>query len=429
VLKELKVKYGGNDLYFKVNKENLLYYLEAPKPESINVKEEEEYISCALRSPFGTKPLNELINPRMKVTIVVDDMTRPTPQRKILPIVIKELNDIGIDDGNVTIIIALGTHRYMTQEEIEERFGSKIVKRISIKNSEWKDSGIFMDLGRTRRGTPIRINQEVYNSDFIIGIGSIEPHVHAGWSGGAKIIQPGVCGWETTGATHLLAPRSPELFEIAGNVDNPFREEIEEIAKKVGLNFIVNTVADPNGRIYAVVAGDPIIAHREGVKKAREFFIRPIRELADVVIVSAYPGEIDYWEGAKAVFLSQRGLKKDGITILVGEFPEGIAPTHKERETFALKSFDEIEKLMANGTLSDLICGGDLLMHARLLKRTKVICFSSLTQKQKANLGFESAESIEDALEMAFSLKGKDAKVGVINHGWEILPELIQRKM
>lgn len=425
MLKKLRIKYGGDDLYFTVNEENLLYYLETPKLENINIKKEEEYISCALRSPFGTKPLNELINPCMKITIIVDDITRPTPQRKILPIVIKELNNSGIDDKDIKIIIALGTHRYMNQEEIEEKYGSKIVKRISIKNNEWKDSSIFMDLGRTKKGTPIKINQEVYNSDFVIGIGSISPHIHAGWSGGAKIIQPGVCGWETTGATHLLAPRSPELFEIAGNVDNPFRKEIEEIAKKVGLNFIVNTVVNSNGKIYAVVAGDPIVAHREGVKKAKEYFIRPIKELADIVIVSAYPGEIDYWAGGKAVFLSQRGLKKDGITILAGEFSEGIAPTHKERETFALKNFDKIEMLMENGTLKDLVCGGDLLMHARLFKRTKVICFSSLTQKQKANLGFQSAESIENALEMAINLKGENAKIGIINYGWEVLPELV----
>jgi len=423
--KKLKIKYGGDDLYFRVNEENLLYYLETPKLRNIDIKKEEEYISCALKSPFGTKPLNDLINPRMRVTIIVDDITRPTPQRIILPIVIKELNNIGIEDKNIKIIIALGTHRYMNQEEIEEKYGSKIVKRISIKNNEWKDSSIFMDLGRTKKGTLIKINKEIYNSDFVIGIGSISPHIHAGWSGGAKIIQPGICGWETTGATHLLAPRSPELFKIAGNVDNPFRKEIEEIAKKVGLNFIINTVVNPNGNIFSVVAGDPIVAHREGVKRAKIFFLKPIKELADIVIVSAYPGEIDYWAGGKAVFLSQRGLKKDGITILAGEFSEGIAPTHKEREQFALKSFDEIEMLIEKGILKDLVCGGDLLMHARLLKRTKVICFSSLSQKQKANLGFQSAESIENALEMAINLKGENAKVGIINHGWEILPELV----
>lgn len=425
MLKKIKIKYKRRDLQFEISKKNLIYYLGMPKLKNMDIAEEKKCIYSALQTPFGTKPLSELINCKMKITILIDDITRSTPQNIILPILIKELNNLGIRDKNISIIIALGTHRYLTKSEMRKRVTSEIFQRVNVKNSEWKDISNFIDLGKTKKGTPIRVNREVYNSDFIIGIGSISPHVHAGWSGGAKIIQPGVCGWETTGVTHLFVPRLPELFEMAGNNDNLLRKEIEEIAKKVGLKFIINTVVNPKGKIFAVVAGDPVIAHREGVKSAREFFVMPIKELVDIVIVSAYPGEIDYWAGAKAVFLSQRGLKEGGITILVGEFPEGIASTHKQRDILSLKSIDEVEELIKNGVLTDLICGGDLIMHSRLLKRTKIICLSSLKQEQVDSLGFKSAESIEDALKMAFKIKGKNAKVGVINDGWEILPELI----
>jgi len=424
VLRKIKIKYKRKDLYFKVNTKNLIYYLEMPKLNILNDVKEKERICHALHNPQGIKSLYNLVSCKAKVTIIIDDITRPTPQKLILPIVLQELKKSGVEDKNINIIIALGTHRYLTRKEMKERVGLEIFKRVDVKNSEWKDIGNFVDLGKTKNGTPIKVNREVYNSDFVIGIGSISPHVHAGWSGGAKIIQPGVCGWETTGATHLLAPRSPELFKIAGNVNNSFRKEIEEIGKKIGLNFIINTIVNPEGKIYDVVAGDPIIAHREGVKRARGFFVVPIKELADIVIVSAYPGEIDYWAGAKAVFLSQRGLKYNGITIVAGEFPEGIASTHVQRETFALKSVEEIEELIKRESITDLICAGDLIMHARLLKRTKIICISSLTQKQKNNLGFKSAKSIEDALKIAFRIKGENAKIGVINDGWEILPEL-----
>jgi nickel-dependent lactate racemase len=424
MFKKIKIKYKGNDLPFKINIKNLIYHLETSQLENIYIKDEGKCIYDAIQKPFGTKILNKLLKSKMKITIVIDDITRPTPQKKILPILIKELNDLGINDELITIIVALGTHRYLNENEIRERIGLEIFQRVNVKNNEWKEPNNFIDLGKTDNGTPVKVNKEVYNSDFIIGIGSIFPHAHAGWSGGAKIIQPGVCGWETTGATHMIVPRDPQLFGIAGNINNPFRKEIEEIAKKVGLNFIINTIVNPDGKIYAIVAGDPIIAHRKGVKKASEFFTKPIKELADIIIVSAYPGEIDYWTGATAVFLAQKGLKEGGVTILVGEFAEGISPTHSQRGLLSLKSVDEIEGLIESGGITDLVCAGDLIMHARLLKRTKVICLSSLKKEETISLGFESANSIEEAIERAFMIKGKNAKVGVINDGWQILPEI-----
>jgi lactate racemase len=424
MLRKVKIKYNKKDLYFKINKKNLLYYLEMPKMKILTNFEEQSKIYHALKNPFGTKELKNLLSGKKKVTIVIDDITRPTPQKIILPVILHEIKESGIENRNIKIIVAIGTHRYLKPEEIQKRVGTEIFKQFNILNSEWKNGEKFVNLGKTSNNTPIKVNKEVYHSDFVIGIGSISPHIHAGWSGGSKIIQPGVCDWETTGATHLLAPRSSRLFRIAGSTRNAFRNEVEQIGRKIGLKFIINTILNPEGKIYNVVAGDPIIAHREGVKIARRIFIKPIKEYADIVIVSTYPGEIDYWAGAKAAFLAQRGLKRHGITIIVGAFPEGISSTHPMRESLALKTVDEIEGLIKSKFITDLVCAGDLIMHARLLKRTKIICISGLTKAQKSNLGFKNAESIEEALQMAFKVKGENAKIGVINDGWEILPEL-----
>jgi len=113
----------------------------------------------------------------MKITILIDNITRPTPRSKILPVVLDELNHIGVSDRDITVVIALGTHRYMTNREIVEDLGREVVNRVEVINHEWENSSNFVDLGRTENGTPVMINKKVYESDFIIGVGSVVPHV------------------------------------------------------------------------------------------------------------------------------------------------------------------------------------------------------------------------------------------------------------
>jgi len=402
---------------------NVIWFLEPKELEALNDVEGE--VEKSLQRPVGTRPLSELVVPGQKVVILVDDISRPTPQHRILPVVLDTLNWAGIPDDQISVIIALGTHRPMTEDEMVEKYGAEVCRRVQVKNNPWDKSSEYTCIGKTKSGIPVYVFKDVVEADFLIGIGNIAPHVHAGWSGGAKIVQPGVCNWETTGFTHLLAPRDPKMFELAGEIETPFRLEIEEIASMVDLKFIVNTVMGKKGTILGLFAGDPILAHRAGVEKAKEALERPIDRRADIVVVTAYPGEIDYWQGAKAVFFAQKGLKRGGVTILVGAFPEGVCNVHDAFERYALAPVDEIEKFMITGRLADRVCGGALLQHARLLQRTKIICYSEgLRGQQMEALGFEAAASLEDALRKAFALKGKHASVGIIDYGWMVVPKL-----
>lgn len=421
IMKEFQLTYGSSTLPVTVEDDHLLWYLEPGKTDPI------EDIGGKLREllndPVGSPPLAELLSPKDQVVIVVDDLTRPTPQEEILPPLVEVFNSSGISNDRITIVIALGTHRYMTDQEIDKRFGDMISEEITIENSPWKDPDQFRYVDDTSSGTPVHIYSKLLEADLVIGVGCIEPHVHAGWSGGSKIIQPGVSSWETTAATHLIAPKSPQLFEIAGTADNVFRKEIDAIAELANLQFIVNVVVGADYRISDIFAGDPVEAHRTGVRQARTILEGRVEERANIAVVSASPAEIDYWQGGKAVFLAQKGLKEGGVTILAGEFPEGVSPSHPDFEKYARKSYRSLDRMIESGTISDRVCGGALLMHSRLLERTKVICVSKgLSSKNARSLGFESTDSLADALDWAYRHTEGEPKVGVIDHGGMVVP-------
>ena len=194
----------------------------------------------------------------------------PTPRQRIFPPLLDELNKAGIPDKDITVLIALGTHRYMSQEEIRDCFGKEVTRRVKILNHERKDKANLINVGSTPSGISIGVNKITYKADYLIGVGSIVPHSLAGYGGGAKIVQPGICSWETTGKTHLLPMKKDEFFALVGNPENKVRLEMEEVARIVGLNFIVNVVLNSEGEIVKVVSGDPVKAHREGIKVAKE---------------------------------------------------------------------------------------------------------------------------------------------------------------
>jgi len=198
---------------------------------------------------------------------------------------------------------------------------------------------------------------------------------------------------------------------------------MERVAEKAGLNFIVNVVIDSRKNIVKVLSGDSVKAHREAIKYARPIYERKIPQLADIVVVSAYPADIDYWQGDKALAYAQRAAKEGGTIILVGQFPEGISSTHPEEEKYANRPYNEIKKLFRKGEIKDGVCVSSLLLTALILTRVNVTCVSNgMSVEQKAKLNFEHAKNIDKALKFAFEKQGKGAKIGIINYGGDVLP-------
>lgn len=391
-------------------------------------RKEEEIIDNAFFRPIGTSLLSEMLGGCEDVLIVVDDYTRPTPIQKILPRLMKEVENSGIKPGGIKILVALGTHRPMTEEEIMRKFGKDIPKRYSTVNHHWWDSSQLAYSGKTETGTPIFVNRLVEEVDFIIGIGQIVPHRVTGFSGGSNIIQPGICGEETTGKTHWLSAQY-EGREILGKISNPVKEEIDRVAKKAGLEWIINTIQDGSGRLIEVVAGDPIQAYRTGAVQSLQVFQSQLPQEADIVVADSHPYDSDLWLAAKGIYAADLAVKQGGVVILVTPCPEGVSPSHPEVLDLGYRVFEEVDRNVREGKIKKLTVAAHLVHVGRVIKeRAKgILVCPGISKEETERLGFVHAQEPQEALEIAFTLLGRNANVAVLHRGGEVLP-ILQEK-
>jgi nickel-dependent lactate racemase len=369
----------------------------------------------ALKKPFGTA-LSELVKPGDKVAIAVDDLTRPTPQSELLPIVVDELVTLGIKEKDITVIIGLGAHRRMSPAEIDARFGP-VAKRVgAIVNHDTDDC---VAIGKTSTGGEIAVNRLFWQSDAKIAVGCILPHIYAGWSGGAKMIQPGISSVKTTTHVHRIA--NLHLYDILGNTENLVRTEMEQIAAVAGLKFIVNVVLNDKNEVISVVAGDTVLAHRAGVKEAEKVYgwngLKPV----DVAIAYAPGVATDLWQSAKSLTVGAMAIKQGGTVILVAACPEGIAPGHPIIKSLGTTSFDEALHRVDNGLLDDTVGALVYMTVAKCREKGRIILVSSGISKEDATcLGLESAADVDEAMRMALGHTNAEAEVGIIECAGEL---------
>lgn len=267
----------------------------------------DEEIAAAFAAPIGTPSLRSLAEGRRDAVIVVDDLSRPTPAYRLLPYIVEELEAGGIREESIIIVIGVGTHRSPTRIDLVKKLGEGIVKRIEVLRHDI-DRGLTL-VGESASGVPIWVNQFVMESDLKIGVGGIYPRGEGKFGGGAKIILPGVCGAETIPRLH-------------GD-----RFAMEEVAGKIGLNFIVNVVVNGGREIIGLFVGDFVKAHREGMRCAAEVYGVPSPEEADVIIANAYPFDVTLEESGKGRWPLHMG--KEGSTkVLITAGWEGVGHHH-----------------------------------------------------------------------------------------------------
>jgi len=387
------------------------------------VGNEVDEVRRAIANPIDSAPLRDLARRGKRVAIAVDDITRSTPCRTILPVVVDELVAAGVSARDVKIIIALGTHRKMSEEEILGRYGEEVVSRIEIVNHDAGDKDALIDLGQTPSGTPIIVNRSFYEADVRVAIGNVIPHMYAGWSGGAKAVQPGVSSEATTYSTHIAAARIP-LEELVGKVENPVRLEIERVAQRVGLDFILNTVLNYRGELVKAFAGDMVRAHREAVRLAEGIYCPTIPQVADIVLASSHPADIDYWQAIKGAVVSSLSVRNGGVIVLLTPCEEGISPTHPEAERYGALQLHDVEGLVRAGVIRDLSSAAFAMVQARIRAKARLLIVSDgLGRRQCEAIGVEKAESVQDAIELAEDVLGRDARFGVLKCS-ELAPEL-----
>jgi len=407
-----------------IEDDNLLFY--AAHRQVVAVRNQAQVVEKALENPIGSAGLEDLLNPGDQVVIMVDDITRPTPAAKILPAILERIHGAGVPVEAVTLFMAMGTHRPMTEAELRLKLGDEIRERYRVVNHDYRQ-GPFVDMGQTASGTPIEINAEILKADVRIAVGNVIPHISAGWGGGSKMILPGVCSQKTTDRMHLMACIVQPVLEVIGSRDNKPRAEMDAIAEKVGLHFIVNTVMDEDKNLLGVFAGHFVAAHRAACAMAERVMVIPIPAQADILIVSANPCHFDYWQGIKPYAYCHRAVREGGIIIFMLDGTEGLcgdAPSHEETVRKYLPwSFEDQKAAVDRGEVEDLVGLNVPMYHATVRHRVlqTILVTNHLAEEDIQALEFDSAPSVQAALEEAYGLLGREAKVGVIPFGGETL--------
>jgi nickel-dependent lactate racemase len=384
------------------------YHVQLIKPDNAaDAGDEIKEIKRALKTPIYSRRLVEIAREGRKAVIIVSDTTRPTPTSKLLPPLISELKSGGIED--VTVVFGLGIHRKQTEDEKKAILGELYGRVKSIEH----DVNDCVYVGTTKRGTPVEIFRMVAEADIVICTGTIEFHYYAGYSGGAKSILPAVSSKRSIDANHalMLDPKSS-----AGRLDSPVRQDIEEAARMLGIDFILNVVLNDRKEIVFAAAGDYIEAHRKGV----EFLDRLSRievEPSDIAIVSpgGFPKDIDIFQSHKALEHVRNAVKDGGSIILVAECREGCGNRVFE-EWLDYDRNEVIEKFK-----SGFVMGGHkAALIAALSKRLDLYLVSSLPDDMVRRAYFIPA-SLEKALDAALAKHGKDARIVMMPYGGSTL--------
>ena len=398
----VSLNYGHNSITLNIPDKNCLG---AINPKEIKAIEDSiSEVKRALANPIGSKKLKELVYSKDKIVILVSDVSRPCPSYILLPPILKELNEAGLSNNQITIVFGLGVHRKHTEEEKKRLVGENIYNQIRCIDH---DIDNCVKIGTTKRGNEVFVFNKVLKADFIIATGNLEFHYFAGYSGGAKALAPGVCGRKTIANNHkhFLEPGAKAGL-IKGN---PVREEMEEIGKMVGIDFIVNAVLNSHKKIVKVVAGDVTEAHREGAKYINNIFGVKIDSLADIVITSpgGYPKDIDLYQTHKAMENAMLAVKKGGIIIVFGECRDGLG-----EESFAealngrLSPQELIEELKKNFILGRHKASRIAKIHLD----SGIYLVSNLADEVKKKLFIKSFNSLEEAFSNAMKTQGERQK-------------------
>ena len=417
---EVTLPYGHEKISFQVPDQAFLGLLDPPPVEI--PADPTAIIREAIRNPIGTGTLDTLLDRNKKIAVIVDDGSRPTPISTILPVLLEELEAIGVPNENILIVAALGSHRYMTEEELCQRVGSEVYARYRVINSEFRDPERLVYVGKAPDGVDIYATKEVMEADFRIAVGNIVPHPVMGWSGGGKMLYPGVAGEKTVAYFHLKGSLIDE--NMFGTEKFPIRHMMEQWVDTIGLDFIINTILTSTGSLYRVVAGHYIHAHRAGVEHAKAAQGCAVRERSHVIVVSGHPADQDFWQSPKGMYAAEPALCGErGTIILVSPNYEGLGP-HKELPEYMMRT--DGDQLVMRAILGEDI-GADPLAVAvgnnmsKLRRRHHLVVVSDgVTREEMEACGCKHypKAAIQQAIDEAMA-QYPDCRISAMSNGAE----------
>jgi nickel-dependent lactate racemase len=412
----VSLPYGERSLAVQVPAGHLLDVI-LPKTGAIEVRDEAEMIRAALERPIGSPRLRDLVHRGQRIAIVTSDLTRPCPSERLLPFVLEELSAAGIPDEDIFVVLGLGLHRPMTEEEIDRVVSPEVHRRIRVLNHNAED---VVRLGVTSRGTPVEFFRPLVEADVRVCLGNLEFHWFAGFSGGAKAVLPGCASRATVTANHALMVR-PGVG--AGRIQgNPLREDIEEGAAMLGVHFILNVVVDGQHNILSAVAGDVTAAHRRGCEAIAARGKVKVPRKADIVIASAggFPKDINMYQAHKGLENAAYFVRDGGILILAAECREALGNKTFEQWMFAASSPQEIlERIQKEFVLGGHKAAGI----ANIERRAKVFLVSDMPDDLVRRLFMTPFADVQEALQAALQELGSESQVLVLPQAGSIIPD------
>lgn len=421
---KVEMRYGTGTLPMEIPEVNVVGVLEIA--ESVRLPDENGAVREAIARPIASPPLAELAGDRESACIVISDITRPVPNKVILPPLLEVLEESGIPREKITILIATGIHRPNNTEELETMVGSDIMETYRIVNHFSQKPETQAYLGKTENGTPVYINKTYLKADLKITTGLIEPHLMAGYSGGRKAICPGIASVETMKVMH-----GPELMEhpksAVGILEgNPFHKEATEIARMAGVDFNLNVAIDKHRSITGIFAGELVESHRVGAafveKQAKVTLPAP----ADAVVVSSagYPLDSTFYQAIKGLLTAVEIVKQGGSILLVAACSEGIGSKPFTDLIFKTDDLTAFVQGLYNPA-NFVIDQWQLEELAKVARKADIYFYTDgIPYHQRAKLFVHPLKTPQEGIQEILDRYGADAQIAVIPEGPYVLAQL-----
>jgi nickel-dependent lactate racemase len=382
----------------------------------------------ALEKPIGCPPLKDWIKPGHSICIVFTDITRATPNHRLIPWLLEYLD--GVPRDRITLLNGLGTHRPNSRAELEELLTPAVVASYRVLNHEPENPAELVKFGSTRDGTPALLNRHLVEADVRIITGFIEPHFFAGFSGGPKGIMPGVAGLDTVMSNHGAANIADPSSTFGITEGNPIWEEMRDIALRPGPSFLLNVALNDTRQITAVFAGDLIAAHRSGCAFVKKSAMQEVPAPFDIVVTtnSGYPLDRNLYQAVKGMSAGARILKPGGLLILACECRDGV-PANSSFDQL-LRSASSPEEILARLTTPGFVRPEQWQAQIQSLiqRKARVLLYSSLSEEHVRAAHLSPCKNIGAEVHKALSQSsnGNPFRIGVLPQGPLTIPYLAQ---
>ncbi|MCR1849594.1 nickel-dependent lactate racemase [Paeniclostridium sordellii] len=420
---EIKLPYSKSGMYVNIPDKNMIKVLQSKAHDFKTTLSESEIVKKALENPIESETLEELVKDKKYVVIITSDHTRPVPSRITLPIILNKIRNSN-PDIDIKIIISTGCHRPSTREELVYKLGEEIVDKENIIMHFANDEESMVKVGKLPSGGDLIVNKAIMETDLLIAEGFIEPHFFAGFSGGRKSVLPGVASVKTIMYNHCSEFIDSPYARTGNLKNNPIHEDMLQAAKSVNLAFILNVAIDKDKKVIGAFAGNLEKAHEAGCE-----FVTKLSKVdsvdADIVVSTngGYPLDQNIYQTVKGMTAAEATCKENGVIIMVSacndghggqSFYDSVASASSPTEIL-----EKVRKIPKSETIPDQ---WEFQILARILEKFTVIMVTDLCDPQMIkNMHMKHASSFEEALQMAFDIKGKDAKVAVIPDGVSVI--------